>query len=67
MPRCVVGTENGAPIKIYYEDHGSEQPVVLIHGYPLNADPRGTQERDLLRAGYGGLRCAMARSASANR
>jgi hypothetical protein len=21
----------------YYEDHGSGQPVVLIHGYPLRA------------------------------
>jgi pimeloyl-ACP methyl ester carboxylesterase len=23
-------------IDIYYEDHGSGQPVLLIHGYPLS-------------------------------
>jgi non-heme chloroperoxidase len=52
MPHCDVGTENGAPIKIYYEDHGSGQPVVLIHGYPLNADSWERQEAELLPAGY---------------
>src|SRR5256885_700272 len=36
MPRITVGTENDAPIEIHYEDHGSGQPVVLIHGYPLD-------------------------------
>jgi non-heme chloroperoxidase len=36
MPRIPVGTENSAAIEIHYEDHGSGQPVVLIHGYPLN-------------------------------
>src|ERR671932_2120971 len=51
MPRCEVGAENGAPIDIYYEDHGSGQPVVLIHGYPLNGDSWERQEPELLRAG----------------
>ena len=32
MPRITVGTENGSLIEIHYEDHGSGQPVVLIHG-----------------------------------
>jgi pimeloyl-ACP methyl ester carboxylesterase len=36
MAYVTAGTENGADIEIYYEDHGSGQPVVLIHGYPLN-------------------------------
>ena len=43
-----VGTENGAPIEIHYEDHGSGQPVVLIHGYPLNGNSWERQERELL-------------------
>jgi non-heme chloroperoxidase len=52
MPRCEVGTENDAPIEIHYEDHGSGQPVVLIHGYPLNGNSWERQERVLLAAGY---------------
>jgi non-heme chloroperoxidase len=52
MPRITVGTENGAPIEIHYEDHGSGQPVVLIHGYPLNGNSWERQERALLAAGY---------------
>ncbi|HWY89245.1 MAG TPA: alpha/beta fold hydrolase [Solirubrobacteraceae bacterium] len=47
-----VGTENSAPIKIHYEDHGSGQPIVLIHGYPLNGNSWERQERELLAAGY---------------
>ena len=45
MPRITVGTENSAPIEIHYEDHGSGQPVVLIHGYPLNGASWEKQER----------------------
>jgi non-heme chloroperoxidase len=52
MPRINVGTENSAPIEIHYEDHGSGQPVVLIHGYPLNGASWEKQERVLLHAGY---------------
>jgi len=52
MPKLKVGTENDADIEIYYEDHGSGQPVVLIHGYPLNSDSWERQERVLLSAGY---------------
>jgi hypothetical protein len=36
MPYIDVGKENSAPISLYYEDHGSGQPIVLIHGYPLS-------------------------------
>ena len=52
MPRITVGTQNSAPIEIHYEDHGSGQPIVLIHGYPLNGNSWERQERALLAAGY---------------
>jgi non-heme chloroperoxidase len=52
MPYVTVGTENDNDIKIYYEDHGSGQPIVLIHGYPLNSDSWEQQERVLLGAAY---------------
>jgi non-heme chloroperoxidase len=52
MSRITVGRENGADIEIYYEDHGAGQPVVLIHGYPLNGQSWERQERVLLEAGY---------------
>jgi non-heme chloroperoxidase len=52
MAYVTTGTENGADIQIYYEDHGSGQPVVLIHGYPLNGHSWERQERVLLQAGY---------------
>jgi non-heme chloroperoxidase len=47
-----VGTENGADIKIHYNDHGAGQPIVLIHGYPLDGNSWERQERVLLAAGY---------------
>ena len=47
-----VGTENSASIDLYYEDHGSGQPVVLIHGYPLNGTSWEKQTTVLLAAGY---------------
>jgi len=52
MPSLTVATENDSPIEIHYEDHGSGQPVVLIHGYPLNGNSWERQERDLLAHGY---------------
>jgi non-heme chloroperoxidase len=52
MPFLTVGTENSASIEIHYEDHGSGQPIVLIHGYPLNGNSWERQERGLLSAGY---------------
>jgi pimeloyl-ACP methyl ester carboxylesterase len=47
-----VGEENSTPIELYYEDHGAGQPVVLIHGYPLNGHSWERQTRDLLAAGH---------------
>jgi non-heme chloroperoxidase len=52
MPRIAVGSENGAPIEVHYEDHGSGQPVLLSHGYPLNGASWEKQERVLLEARF---------------
>jgi non-heme chloroperoxidase len=52
MPHISVGTENDALIEIHYEDHGSGQPVVLIHGYPLSGRAWDKQVPVLLQAGY---------------
>src|ERR1700758_524120 len=47
-----VGKENSTSIHLYYEDHGSGQPVVLIHGYPLSSASWEKQIPVLLDAGY---------------
>lgn len=47
-----VGKENSTSIHLYYEDHGSGQPVVLIHGYPLSSASWEKQVPALLDAGY---------------
>jgi len=52
MAYITVGAENSAPVELYYEDQGSGQPVVLIHGYPLNGHSWEKQTRELLAAGY---------------
>lgn len=52
MPQLRVGAQNGSDIRIHYEDHGDGQPVVLVHGYPLNGTSWERQERALLAAGY---------------
>jgi non-heme chloroperoxidase len=52
MPYVTVGRENSGDIEIYYEDHGSGRPVVLIHGYPLNGASWEKQTTELLAAGY---------------
>lgn len=52
MPTINVGQENSGPIDIYYEDHGSGPPVVLIHGYPLSGRAWDRQIPALLEAGH---------------
>ncbi len=47
-----VGQENSAPIELYYEDHGSGKPVILIHGYPLSGTSWEKQLPILLAAGH---------------
>ena len=52
MPHVTVGRENTADIQIYYEDHGTGQPIVLIHGFPLSGRAWERQERALLEDGF---------------
>ena len=52
MGLITVGEENSTPVDIYYEDQGTGQPVVLIHGYPLDGHSWERQTRDLLAAGH---------------
>ena len=46
-----VGRENSTSIHLYYEDHGSGHPVILIHGYPLSSASWEKQVPALLAAG----------------
>jgi non-heme chloroperoxidase len=52
MPFVTVGRENSMPVELYYEDHGSGSPVVLIHGFPLSGRAWERQERALIAAGH---------------
>jgi non-heme chloroperoxidase len=52
MGFVTVGTENSTDIELYYEDHGAGQPVVLIHGYPLDGSSWEKQTAVLLAAGH---------------
>ena len=52
MPFIRVGTENSMPLDIYYEDHATGTPVVMIHGFPLSGRGWERQERALVAAGY---------------
>ncbi|HWX97672.1 MAG TPA: alpha/beta hydrolase [Solirubrobacteraceae bacterium] len=52
MPYVSVGDENSGSIDLYYEDHGSGAPIVLIHGYPLSGRAWDKQVPVLLEAGH---------------
>ncbi|MFC7574173.1 alpha/beta fold hydrolase [Klenkia terrae] len=52
MTTLTVGTENGAPVELYYEDHGAGRPVVLIHGWPLSGRSWEAQVPALVEAGH---------------
>ncbi|MGD0793318.1 MAG: alpha/beta hydrolase [Terriglobales bacterium] len=52
MPHVNVGKENSSDIELYYEDHGSGDAVVLIHGYPLNGASWEKQIPALLATGH---------------
>jgi pimeloyl-ACP methyl ester carboxylesterase len=52
VPYITIGKENSGNIDLYYEDHGSGRPIVLIHGYPLSGASWEKQTAALLAAGY---------------
>src|SRR5450432_11048 len=52
MSYMSVGKENSSDINLHYEDHGSGNPVVLIHGYPLSGASWERQVPALLEAGF---------------
>ncbi len=54
MAYLTVATENSVDVEIFYTDQGPStgQPVVLIHGFPLNGESWGKQQTALLSAGY---------------
>lgn len=47
-----MGKENSGEIQLYYEDHGSGKPVVLIHGWPLSGASWEKQTPALLNSGF---------------
>ncbi len=52
MGYITVGEENSQSIDLYYEDHGSGKPVVLIHGFPLSGTAWEKEVLAFLKAGY---------------
>src|SRR5438034_7208248 len=52
MGMITVGKENSTSIDLYYEDHGTGAPVVLMHGWPLNGASWERQTAALLKAGH---------------
>ena len=52
MPYVTVGKENSGNIDLYYEDHGSGTPVVLIHGWPLSGASWEKQVPALVNSGH---------------
>ncbi len=52
MARLKVGDDAGTPVELYYEDHGSGRPVVLIHGWPLSGRSWESQVPALVDAGH---------------
>lgn len=52
MAHLKVGEENSTDIELFYEDLGTGQPVVLIHGFPLNGHSWEKQTSALIDAGF---------------
>ncbi|MDQ3901800.1 MAG: alpha/beta hydrolase, partial [Actinomycetota bacterium] len=52
MGRVTVGEDNGTPVELYYQDHGSGPPVILVHGWPLSGRSWEHQVPALVEDGY---------------
>jgi non-heme chloroperoxidase len=52
MTMVTVGIDGEEPVELYYEDHGSGRPVVLVHGWPLSSDSWEAQVSALVEAGH---------------
>nr|EIF94053.1 alpha/beta hydrolase fold protein [Streptomyces tsukubensis NRRL18488] len=52
MPYITISHATSAVVDLYYENQGTGQPAVLIHGYPLDGRSWDRQVPALLAAGY---------------
>ncbi|MGH3628947.1 MAG: alpha/beta fold hydrolase, partial [Sciscionella sp.] len=52
MPLLTANPPDTDPVELYYEDHGSGAPVVLIHGWPLSGRSWEHQVPALIEAGH---------------
>ena len=52
MPSLNVGTDNGQPVELHYDDVGAGRPVVLIHGWPLSGRSWEPQVAPLVAVGH---------------
>jgi non-heme chloroperoxidase len=52
MAKLAVGDENGTPVELYFEDHGTGDPVVLIHAWPMSSRVWEAQVPALVDAGH---------------
>lgn len=52
MAKLAVGDEHGTPVELYFEDHGTGDPVVLIHAWPMSSRVWEAQVPALVDAGH---------------
>lgn len=52
MPKLQISSTSGQSVELHYEDVGSGDPVVLIHGWPLSGRSWEAQVPALVNAGY---------------
>jgi len=52
MPFVTVGQENSQDIKLHFEDHGTGEIILMIHGYPFSGTAWEKEEAVLLNEGY---------------